>query len=293
MGDEFDIEYDEDKIEWLVKEKKTGHITVVKPFPIGIDYENILQQIQAAPEKIREEANRILVECGADSERVKGVKVVVGIDRLDYTKSIKERVMAYAIAVKSWLNDHPGETPNFVYLQATAKSRFHILAYRKYYYECMELINKVNKELSIAGWQPILISDRLKWTDAIKMFNRADIALITPGMDGMNIVAKEAAACGAIPILSVLSGAASELNGAGAVGINPYRPDEVGSLFPNHPGPPAPRNSPAPAVSVDPAGFDCCRSALDHVARRACRDRSVRLAPDSNAPPDPGRKNRT
>jgi trehalose 6-phosphate synthase len=196
-----------------------GHTTKVCPFPISIDFEGIQQDLQS-PE-VREEAEaleRLL-------PRRPGV-LAVGVDRLDYTKGIPERLQA----IDLFLQQHPQYQGRFVYLGVAAPSRMDLPAYQELSGSLQAQVQTINARHATDTWQPILFHHRPVYhPNILAHLTRADIAIVSALHDGMNLVAKEFVAAQSpeqpgVLILSEFTGAARELTDA--LRVNPYHVEQ-------------------------------------------------------------------
>ncbi len=191
---------------------RSGKTTYVKAFPISI---NGYMDAPQSPD-IDEQIARIRKEFDLE-----GKIVGIGVERIDYTKGIKERILA----IDRFLEKYPEYRQKFVFIQLAAPSRTHIKSYHDLMAEIDELVEKKNWKHSEAGWKPVIYLERHFSPDEIKPFYRlADFCIVSSLHDGMNLVAKEYVAWksgsnGAL-ILSTFTGASRELTGA--VQINPY-----------------------------------------------------------------------
>ena len=183
-------------------------------FPISIDY-NAFMRRATAPEvaaKARE-LHTLLPKR----------KLVLGIDRLDYTKGITLRLRAF----QSLLERHPEMRGRVSLLQVVVPSREDIPQYGRMKTEIEQLAGRINGQFARpGGWVPVWYEYRsLSRLELLAYYRAADIALITPLKDGMNLVAKEYCACSieedCVLILSEFAGAADEL-AAGALLVNPF-----------------------------------------------------------------------
>lgn len=151
--------------------------------------------------------------------------VGVGVDRLDYTKGIIERILA----IDRFLEKYPQYKNKFVFIQLAAPSRTHIKRYHELMAEIDELIEKKNWKYSDGNWKPIIYLKRHFSPEEIRPYYLlSDLCIVSSLHDGMNLVAKEYVASktdlnGAL-ILSRLTGAAREL--VDAIQINPYSIEE-------------------------------------------------------------------
>ncbi len=154
-------------------------------------------------------------------------KLVLGVDRLDYTKGIPDRIRAF----ERFLEQNPDWRGKVTFLQITPKSRSDVKEYGEIESEVTALIGRVNGRFGDAAWTPIRYVNRsYSRTVLAGMYRAADVALVTPLRDGMNLVAKEylAAQDAANPgvlVLSEFAGAARELDRA--LIVNPHETDAV------------------------------------------------------------------
>lgn len=192
-----------------------GRTTLVRPFPISIDYHRIAEDV-GSPE-VTEEAHRI--------ERLLGGRpefLAVGVDRIDYTKGILERLQA----IDRFLERYPQYVGRFVYLGIGAPSRIHIPAYKHLRGEIAQLVEGVNWKYGTESWQPVVLVDQqISYPRILAYLAMADLCLVTPLHDGMNLVAKEFIAAQQIEapgvlVLSRFTGSAREMTEA--VLVNPY-----------------------------------------------------------------------
>ena len=183
-------------------------------FPISIDY-NAFMRAAASPqvaEKARE-LHRLLPRR----------RLVLGIDRLDYTKGITLRLRAF----EHLLERHPEMRGRVSLIQVVVPSREDIPQYHRMKSEIEQLVGRINGAFARpGGWVPVWYEYRsLTRQELLAYYRAADIALITPLKDGMNLVAKEYCACSieedCVLILSEFAGAAEQLAG-GALLVNPY-----------------------------------------------------------------------
>ncbi|MEE8657613.1 Trehalose 6-phosphate synthase [Acetobacteraceae bacterium EV16G] len=196
----------------------TGLSTRVEHFPIGI-----------APEEFREEARRNVdaPEVVRLMDSLRGRKLVIGVDRLDYSKGIPERIKGF----EKLIQRYPQHEAKVVMLQIAPVSRAGVSAYQHLRREVDELSGHVNATFGTFDWTPVRFLTQSVPRHVLAGFHRrADIALVTPLRDGMNLVAKEYVAAQdeddpGVLILSSLAGAAPELKAA--LQVNPYDPDQI------------------------------------------------------------------
>ena len=195
---------DVDRIRWRHREVRLG------VFPMGID---------AAGFSALSESKE--VRAMADGHRTRGAQLLVGIDRLDYTKGIPRRLLAY----ETLLRKHPELREKVRLVQVSVPSREEVEAYRELRDEVDALVGRIDGEFATASWSPIHHLYRgLSRAEVVSLYRAADALLVTPLRDGMNLVAKEFVAArpdeDGVLVLSEFAGAASEL--AEAVLVNPY-----------------------------------------------------------------------
>jgi trehalose 6-phosphate synthase len=192
--------------------KKGGHITLVKPFPISIDF--TLKDYDSVSRKIR--PSLLLTEHGID------VKFMgIGVDRIDYTKGIVEKFHA----IERFLEKNPSYQGIFTFVQIGAPSRTLIKNYSDIVSTVENEADRINWRFKSKNWKPILFLKRHHSHEEIApYYSSADFCMVTSLHDGMNLVAKEFVASrtsndGSL-ILSRFAGASQELQGA--IIINPY-----------------------------------------------------------------------
>jgi trehalose 6-phosphate synthase len=186
---------------------KIGH------FPISIDFAQF--DSAARSQEVEDEAWYL-------HEHFEGHQLVLGIDRLDYTKGIPERLLAFERA----LEKYPEIRKNLSLIQVVVPSRIDVPEYQHLKDELDGMAGRINGRFAEPGWVPVYYLYRS--LDPVQLFayyRTAEIALITPLRDGMNLVAKEYCACSVerkgVLILSEFAGAADQL-GKGALLVNPY-----------------------------------------------------------------------
>ena len=191
--------------------------TYVRAFPISVDGHISGSKFNVEP--IRE-IQRLKKEY-----ELEGKIVGVGVDRIDYTKGIAERILA----IDRFLEKYPQYKKKFVFIQLGAPSRTHIKRYHELIAELDELVEKKNWKYLDGSWKPIIYLKRHFSQDEIEPYYMlADFCIVSSLHDGMNLVAKEYVAAkkdlsGSL-ILSQFTGAARELTDA--LQINPYSIEE-------------------------------------------------------------------
>ena len=190
-----------------------GKRTCVKSFPIGIDV-NDFQEVAARPRP-----NRILTQTVAG---LGSRKLVIGVDRLDYSKGIQERMEAY----ERFLVSNPDQRGHVTYLQIAPTSRSEVPEYETLSRAVNETLGRINGSLGEPGWVPIqYVTSSYPRSLLAPLYRLARVALVTPMRDGMNLVAKEYVAAQdpldpGVLILSKFAGAAQQLTGALIVNPN-------------------------------------------------------------------------
>ncbi len=189
--------------------------------PIGIDPQE-LEQMAASPEARQELASL--------QGTYAGKKIIVGVDRLDYTKGIPEKLRAF----EELLRAHPRWRHRAVLIQIAAPSRTDVEEYRKLKREVDELVGRINGRFGTPSSMPVMyVNQSMPRARLVGLYEAADVALVTPVRDGMNLVALEYVAARAqragTLILSEFAGAAHCLPGARLV--NPYNLTQVATAL--------------------------------------------------------------
>lgn len=160
-------------------------------------------------------------------ERYPNQKIILGVDRLDYTKGIPHRLLAF----ENCLERYPELIEKVVLVQIVVPSRTEVTEYQQMKRKIDEMVGRINSRFTTRGWVPIhYIYDSLEQSELLGYYKASEIALVTPLKDGMNLVAKEyCASCYddiGVLILSEFAGAAARLH-VGAILVNPYNLEEV------------------------------------------------------------------
>jgi trehalose 6-phosphate synthase len=187
-----------------------GHETRAEAHPIGIDVERFKRM--AHDDAIRTKAQEFRERMGTDH-------IVIGIDRLDYTKGIHSRMLAF----EQFLEENPAYHGNVSFFQIATPSRSKLESYKQIRREVDEVVGRINGRFARESWVPVNYRYRTYTQYELCAFYRAaDAALITPLRDGMNVVTQEfiTASQTGVLILSELTGAAYLL--PEAVQVNPY-----------------------------------------------------------------------
>jgi trehalose 6-phosphate synthase/phosphatase len=151
-----------------------GHTTKVGAFPIGADFHRFDGLARATERRSNRE------------------RVILAVDRLDYTKGIAERMHVFVRLLK----EHPEHRERVVLVQLAVPSRPHLPEYQRLKRDVEALVEDVNRTCGTPGWTPVHYRyDSLPQSELVQLYRQADVALITPLSDGMNLVAKEYVAC--------------------------------------------------------------------------------------------------
>jgi trehalose 6-phosphate synthase/phosphatase len=194
------------------REIRLGH------FPIGIDFDSF--ENGAASQGVAQRSRQLRAS-------FPDCQLVLGVDRLDYSKGIPERLRAFRNA----LERHPELRGRVVLIQVVVPSRVEIPRYHEFKDRIDRLVGDINGCFSTSNWLPVQYHFRcLDRDDLLAHYRGCDIAFVTPLKDGMNLVAKEYCACRidkeGVLILSHFAGAAEQLK-PGAVLVNPYDVEEM------------------------------------------------------------------
>ncbi|OLC26868.1 MAG: trehalose-6-phosphate synthase [Verrucomicrobia bacterium 13_1_40CM_4_54_4] len=202
----------------LQRIRSSGRTIRAGSFPIGIDFESF--EKGAASEEVARRARELRAA-------FPGCQLMLGVDRLDYSKGIPERLRAFRVA----LERHQELRGRVVLIQAVVPSRVEIPRYHEFKGRIDRLVGDTNGRFSTDTWLPVHYRFRsLDRDDLLAHYRACEIALVTPLKDGMNLVAKEYCACcveknDGVLILSQFAGAAEQLKPA--VLVNPYDVEQV------------------------------------------------------------------
>jgi trehalose 6-phosphate synthase len=184
----------------------------VGAFPIGIDAERFAEL--AHSQEVADRAWYI-------HESLPDRQLILGVDRLDYTKGIPQRILAVGNA----LERYPELRGRVTFVQVVVPSREEVPRYQELKREIERLVGQINGQHTEAGWTPVhYIYRALKFEQLIAYYRTCEIALVTPLKDGMNLIAKEYCTCSVdtgVLVLSEFAGAASQLQ-HGALLVNPH-----------------------------------------------------------------------
>jgi trehalose 6-phosphate synthase len=190
-----------------------GREVCADSFPISIDVAEI-EQIAQTP-YVRERAARIRAELGEPKT------VILGVDRLDYTKGIEGRIKAF----RELLSEGRLSVPETVMVQVATPSRERVRQYQSLRVDVEREVGRINGDYGRVGVPAVhYLHQSYSRTELVALFRAADIMMVTPLRDGMNLVAKEYVAArvdhGGALVLSEFAGAAGELRQA--FQVNPY-----------------------------------------------------------------------
>ncbi len=191
-------------------------------FPISIDFDEFAGKAETAT--VNQRAAEIQADLGSETNPR---TILLGVDRLDYTKGIPERLAAFGNALERF----PQLREKVSLVQIVVPSRVHIPKYQDLKLEIDRMVSHINGKFAQTHWIPIhYIFRSVDRTELVALYRAADIALITPLKDGMNLVAKEYCACNVtedgVLIMSEFAGAAAQLHPE-AILVNPYDVEEV------------------------------------------------------------------
>ena len=218
-----DVDFNQIKLE-------NRHV-MIDVFPMGIDYEKFEShalEIQSKPiqdrSKEHQDIDRFLLS-------MPNRKLVLSIDRLDYTKGIPQRLHAF----REFLEKHPDYREKVSLIMLTVPSRTDVEQYQNLKNEIDILVGNINGEFGTLNWNPVIYFYRsVPFVNLIELYSSADVALLTPLRDGMNLVAKEYIASKVnkkgVLILSEMAGASKELGEA--ISVNPNNiPDTADAIY--------------------------------------------------------------
>jgi trehalose 6-phosphate synthase len=193
---------------------RQGNTTLVEPFPISVDFDSISEagstaEVEKEMDNLRRELN------------LEGKVLGVGMDRMDYTKGIPQRLMALDML----LDENPQYRGKVVFVQAGMPSRTQIDAYQQIGKRIDDLMDSINDKYGTADWKPVVpMTRQLSYATLNALRRLAHFCIVSSLHDGMNLVAKEYAAAridgDGVLILSEFTGAAVEMQDA--LLINPF-----------------------------------------------------------------------
>ncbi|MEA3560831.1 MAG: trehalose-6-phosphate synthase, partial [Candidatus Omnitrophota bacterium] len=198
-----------------------GHETLVRAFPISIDFDDLSNKVDS--KEIKSKAAYFKKEFSLTESNCRFI--AFSLDRIDYTKGIPERLRA----IGRFFEKYPEYKEKIIFIQVGALSRIHIKRYKELNDEIDNIVEEINWKYSSDNWTPVFFRRRtFDFKEKLALYRLANICIVSPLHDGMNLVAKEYIASkndlNGTLILSQFTGAARELNNA--LSINPYDPDD-------------------------------------------------------------------
>ncbi len=209
-----------------------GHVTTVDNLPMGIDTDVVKTISREIDDTLIGEAVRNVLGLSKKEEELdtlfKKYKVILGVDRLDYTKGLVLRLNA----LEKFFEQNKKYIGRAVYLGVLAPSREEISSYKEIKAEVIEAAERINQRFGKGDWKPIhLYYEVLAREKVINLYRRANVCLVTPRDDGMNLVSKEYIASVSVAdnpgmlVLSEFAGSATDLTQA--LIVNPYDSNAV------------------------------------------------------------------
>ena len=194
---------------------------VVNTFPMGIDYNKFNNAAQSHLDMGADEKSDLKKQLELHKKGADQGKLILSIDRLDYTKGVVNRIKAFEL----FLTKYPEYLEKVRLVMLTVPSRSSVSDYQRLKKETDEIVGRVNGKFATINWTPIWYYYRaMAFDDLIDLYMTSDIAMITPVRDGMNLVAKEFVATrvkgDGVLILSEMAGASKELYES--VLVNPF-----------------------------------------------------------------------
>ena len=199
----------------------TSRKVLVNTFPMGIDYEKFHKAAKLHKKLKKSQQSELKIQLDLHKKTADDSKLILSIDRLDYTKGVINRIRAFEI----FLEQNPGYHEKVRLVMLSVPSRSDVPEYMKLKRETDEYVGKINGRFATINWTPIWYYYRsMSFDDLIDLYMMSDIAMITPVRDGMNLVAKEYIATridsDGVLILSEMAGASKELYDA--ITVNPF-----------------------------------------------------------------------
>ncbi|SCU88234.1 LAMI_0D09296g1_1 [Lachancea mirantina] len=194
-----------------------GRFVNVGAFPIGIDVDTFTDGLKQS---------EVLQRIQQLKNTFKNVKIIVGVDRLDYIKGVPQKLHAMEV----FLNEHPEWIGKVVLVQVAVPSRGDVEEYQYLRSVVNELVGRINGQFGTVEFVPIhFMHKSIPFQELISLYAVSDVCLVSSTRDGMNLVSYEYIACqeekkGSL-ILSEFTGAAQSLNGA--IIVNPWNTDEL------------------------------------------------------------------
>ncbi|AWG22607.1 bifunctional alpha,alpha-trehalose-phosphate synthase (UDP-forming)/trehalose-phosphatase [Flavobacterium faecale] len=203
-----------------------NRIIKVDSFPMGIDYDRYHNAALEHDQSSEESKTDLMKSIDFHNKSNDGSKLILSIDRMDYTKGIPNRIKSF----EYFLNKYPEYKEKVRLVMLAVPSRENVAQYQLLKRETDELVGRINGDLSTISWTPIWYFYRsLPFGELIDLYVSSDVAMVTPVRDGMNLVAKEYVATrtkgDGVLILSEMAGAAKEM--LEALIVNPNNFDQI------------------------------------------------------------------
>ena len=203
----------ESEIDYVPQE---NHKTTIGVYPIGINSVKFLRELQS---------DEYIKQYNEYMENYQGKKIVLSVERLDYTKGIPRRLDA----IERYLSE-TDQRDDIVFIFINVPSRENVPEYQQLLEEILGKVSFINGKYATMSNVPVhFIHKSIDFSGLCTLYALADVAMVTPLIDGMNLVAKEYFACqqdkNGVLILSEFAGAAQEL--PNALIVNPYNVNEV------------------------------------------------------------------
>jgi trehalose 6-phosphate synthase/phosphatase len=198
-----------------------NHVVKAETYPMGIDFHKFFD---ASTHPVTQEERAVL------QKTLAGVRTVLSVDRLDYSKGILNRLEGFEL----FLENHPEFHAAVVLLLVVVPSRIGVYQYDLMKKQIEEFVGRINGKFGTVGWTPVIYQYRpLSLHPLVALYSLSDVALVTPLRDGMNLVAKEYVASRTdgtgVLILSEMAGAAKELGEA--IIVNPNDRHEIAAAL--------------------------------------------------------------
>ncbi|MGB5667343.1 MAG: bifunctional alpha,alpha-trehalose-phosphate synthase (UDP-forming)/trehalose-phosphatase [Maribacter sp.] len=190
-----------------------NRIIKVDSFPMGIDYKKFSEAAKEHQKNTSDQQSDLQQRLNNHKRSTPDAKLILSIDRLDYSKGIAKRLNAF----EYFLNKYPQYKEKVRLIILAVPSRSNVPQYKLLKKEIDELVGRINGDFSTVSWTPIWYFYRsVPFENLIDLYTSSDIAWLTPLRDGMNLVAKEYVATRTdktgVLILSEMAGSANEMN---------------------------------------------------------------------------------
>ena len=233
--------------------RRGGHLSLVRPYPISVAWDehpieahgSHVGSIGYEPQPAAANPSGPVIVRGHGKENdqtaathtalhrelgIEGLHMLLGVDRMDYTKGIVERLLA----VEYLLDEHPWFLEKIAFVQIAAPSRTHIPSYVELAVRVRDTVERINRRFETPKWKPVLLIERqCSHAEVARYYEATEVCVVTALHDGMNLVAKEFLATkkdlNGTLILSRFTGAAQELRDA--LLVNPYDTEQVGEAL--------------------------------------------------------------